>query len=94
MESSEKRNLAGQLGDKRDLYNGFGMAMSRAVEFAVTPLIFGLLGWWIDGKLGLRPLFMLVLSLFTLCYMSWRMLYDYNTRMKELEAEASGRKTP
>ena len=33
------------LSDRRDLYNGFGDALSRAVELVVTPAIFGFLGW-------------------------------------------------
>ena len=37
------------LRSKRETYNGFGEALSRAFEFAVTPAIFGGIGWLIDN---------------------------------------------
>ena len=43
------------LREKRELYNGFGNALSRAFELVVTPLIFGLGGHLLDGALGTGP---------------------------------------
>src|SRR6266702_2008820 len=38
--------------ERQALYGGFGEALSQAFEFAVTPILFAALGWWIDGRLG------------------------------------------
>ena len=56
------------LGERRELNNGVGNALSRAVELTVTPMIFGFFGYLLDGRLGTRPIFMFVLFLFVLGY--------------------------
>jgi F0F1-type ATP synthase assembly protein I len=52
--------------DKRGLYNGFGDGLAQAFEFAVTPAIFGAIGYVIDRVLGIVPVFTIILSLFCL----------------------------
>jgi F0F1-type ATP synthase assembly protein I len=37
--------------------------MAAAMEFVVTPLLLGLLGWLLDGRLGTQPLFTVGLAL-------------------------------
>jgi F0F1-type ATP synthase assembly protein I len=61
-----------ELRDRQDLNNGFGNALSRAVELAVTPMIFGFLGYLLDGRFGTRPVFMLVGFLLVLGYTLWK----------------------
>jgi F0F1-type ATP synthase assembly protein I len=73
------------LRERRELNNGFGNALSRAVEIAVTPTIFGFLGYLLDGKLGTRPLFMLVFFIAVLAYVVWKLFMAYDTQMKEEE---------
>ena len=68
-------------GEKRDLYNGFGDTMARAFEVVFTPLLFGLLGWWIDGRTHTRPLFALVLGIFVLIYTLWKLSKGYIAKM-------------
>ena len=70
--------------DRRDLYNGFGDTMARAFEVVFTPFLFGLLGWWIDGRLGTRPLFALTLGIIVLLYTFWKLSKGY---MRRMEAE-------
>jgi F0F1-type ATP synthase assembly protein I len=70
-------------GDRRELNNGFGDALSRAFDLAVTPLVFGFFGWLLDRWLGTTPLFMLVLGLTTLTYMFWKMWSQYDAKMRE-----------
>ena len=76
------------LADRRELNQGFGNALSKAVELVLTPAIFGTLGWWIDGKFGTTPWFMLTFGVFTFLYVSWRFFYSYNQAMAEREAAA------
>ena len=75
----ELRDLAG----RQDLNNGFGDTLARAVEIVTTPFIFGLLGWWIDGRAGTRPLFALVLGILVLLYTLWKLSKGYMTKMDE-----------
>jgi F0F1-type ATP synthase assembly protein I len=70
-----------ELRDRQDLNNGFGNALSRAVELAVTPMIFGFLGYLLDTRLGTRPAFMLVLFLFVLGYTLWKHYAAYSAQM-------------
>jgi F0F1-type ATP synthase assembly protein I len=35
-----------------------GDPIAQAAEFVVGPVLFGLLGWLLDGRLGTAPLFM------------------------------------
>lgn len=71
------------LHDRRELNNGFGDSLAKAVEIVVTPLIFGLLGWLLDGWLHTRPLFMLVFGLWTFGYVMWKTLNVYGQKMDE-----------
>ena len=73
---------------KRELNNGFGDALSRAFELAVTPAIFAFLGWLLDRWVGTTPLFTIVLLFFAVCgvgYMTW---FRYEEEMKQHEADA------
>jgi F0F1-type ATP synthase assembly protein I len=67
------------------LNNGFGDALSNAFELAVTPAIFGVLGYFIDRALGLVPLFTLVFSLFVIGYMFWKFWRKYEVDMTRHE---------
>jgi F0F1-type ATP synthase assembly protein I len=75
---------------KRELSNGFGNALSTAVELAVTPALMGLMGWWLDGRLGTRPLFFVVLFAFTIGYVSWKQYVAYQARMQAHERNLFG----
>ena len=78
------------LRDRRELNNGFGNALSRAVELTVSPVIFGFLGYLLDGRLGTRPLFMIVLFAFTISYLFWKQYRHYDAEMKEHERKLTG----
>lgn len=76
------------LADRRELYNGFGDGLARAFELAVTPAIFGLMGYGLDRWLGLFPLFTIVLLLFALVGEFVMMWIRYDAEMKRHEADA------
>lgn len=80
------------LSAKRELNNGFGDALSSAVELAVTPALLALLGWQIDRWLGTSPLFLVFLFLFTLGYVMWRQYTVYEAKMRRQEQELLGPK--
>jgi len=78
------------LSAKRELNNGFGNALTTAVELAVTPALMALLGWQIDRSLGTSPLFLLFLFVFTVGYVSWREYTRYTARMDQQQHELLG----
>ena len=76
-------------GYKRDLYNGFGNGLSRAFELAVTPAVFGGIGYAIDRAAGMVPVFTIVLLLLALAGMFVRMWYGYDAEMKGHESRGA-----
>lgn len=76
------------LRDRQELYNGFGDGLARAFELAITPAIFGFLGWLVDRALGTSPVFILAFALLAVCgvgYMAW---FRYEQDMQRHEADA------
>ena len=67
--------------ERRELRDGAGDAFSAAFEMIVTPAIFGLLGWLIDSRLGLFPVFTLGLAGLVLVYEVWKLYAQYNADM-------------
>ncbi len=56
--------------------------MARAFELAITPIVFGAIGYALDGWLGTAPAFMLVLGVVTLIYLLWKNFAGYAAAMK------------
>jgi F0F1-type ATP synthase assembly protein I len=75
------------LSAKRELNNGFGNALTTAVELAVTPALMALLGWQVDRWLGTSPLVLVALFTFTFLYVAWREYTRYQQRMAEQEQQ-------
>jgi F0F1-type ATP synthase assembly protein I len=73
------------LNARRELNNGFGNSLARAFELVLSPVVFGFFGWLLDGRLGTRPLFMLLLFAFTAGYLFWKQFSNYDAAMKKHE---------
>lgn len=71
---------------KRALNNGFGDALQRSFEFVVTPTLMGLIGYFLDGRLGITPALTIALSLFTLGWMITKLWRGYESDMQAEEA--------
>ena len=82
------------LRSRRETYNGFGEALARGFEFAVTPAIFGGIGWLLDRQFGTTPLFLLLLIVFGFVGMFVRMWLGYDTEMRRHEANAPWARKP
>jgi len=74
--------------DKRDLYNGFGDGLARAFEYAVTPAIFGVLGYLLDRAIGTVPIFTIILPLLCVVGMFLKTWYTYDADMRAQEARS------
>ena len=81
------------LRERRELNNGVGNALSRAVEITVTPLIFGFFGYLLDGRLGTRPVFMFLFFAFVLGYTLWKEYVLYGKVMDAEQEKLFGRRT-
>jgi F0F1-type ATP synthase assembly protein I len=62
-----------------------GDGLSRAFELAVTPALFGALGYGLDRWIGVLPVFTIVFVLVALIGMMLRTWYGYVYRMQALE---------
>ncbi|MDP1821373.1 MAG: AtpZ/AtpI family protein [Acidimicrobiales bacterium] len=80
------------LSAKRELNNGFGNALTAAVELAVTPALMGLVGWQLDRWLGTFPAIFIVLFVFTIAYVSWKQYRVYDAKMQRQEHDLLGPK--
>ena len=83
-----KRQSAGErkpLADHQALYNGFGNALAQAVEFVGTPVIFFLVGFWIDHRLGTSPGFAVALFVLAVVGVGVSAYYRYKAAMDEAE---------
>jgi F0F1-type ATP synthase assembly protein I len=73
------------LADHQALYNGFGNALAQAVEFVATPVIFLLVGLWLDHRFGTAPVLMLVFFALALVGVSVSAYYRYKAAMDREE---------
>ena len=83
-----------EVGERRELYGGFGNSLVWAFEFAATPLLFGLIGHYLDGRLDTGPWLTTFLVIFALAGLSVRMYYGYVAAMEEHESSAPWRVSP
>jgi F0F1-type ATP synthase assembly protein I len=79
---------AGERRDQRDTWHGFSNALSHAFELAATTVIFVLIGLWIDGRFGTRPLFTVVLGLLAVIGLGLR---AYSTYMAQIARDEEGK---
>jgi F0F1-type ATP synthase assembly protein I len=47
---------------RQDLNRGFSEAFGRGIDLALTPVVFGLIGWLIDRVAGTSPIFTFVVA--------------------------------
>jgi F0F1-type ATP synthase assembly protein I len=87
MDRTAKGQWVDQQAERRELYNGFGNALSLGIEFALGPDIFGGLGWLLDRTFGLAPILTVILSLVGVVATFLRMWFRYDAEMKVKEAE-------
>ena len=61
-------------------------ALSRGLAMVAVPLLFGLAGAWIDGRLGTGPIFLLALAGFGLACSFTSAWYRYERKIAEHDA--------
>lgn len=57
-------------------------------ELVVSPLVLGLLGWWIDGRAGTGPWLAIALATLGVVGAAIKVFYEYRERMAAVAADA------
>jgi len=73
----------------RQLYNGAGDGLTRAMEMAVIPPIFGGFGYFLDRWLGMVPVLTIAFVVLAVAGLGARMFYVYDATMKQHEADSA-----
>lgn len=81
------------LSDKRAMNKGFGDGMTRAVEFAFSPLLLGLIGHLLDRSLGTAPFLAVAFAAFGFAGTLVRAWYGYDHEMRGIEAQGRWNRT-
>lgn len=81
----ERGQAERRLADGRALNNGFGDALAQAFEFAVTPILFALLGLWLDSRYGTGHLWVVLLSILGITGVCVRTIYAYKAKVERDE---------
>jgi F0F1-type ATP synthase assembly protein I len=72
----------------RDVNTGLGDGLAAAFELIATPFVFGLLGYFLDQRLGTHLVFMFTFSFIVLGYEVWKLVSQYLRAMDAHEASA------
>lgn len=76
--------------EQRELWNGFGNALSMALELVITPLVFALAGYGLDRWFGTSPLFLVLLAGLAFVGLALKSYYTYRAAMEAHEARLPG----
>jgi hypothetical protein len=71
--------------DRRAMWQGFGDGLSQAVEMSVTPVLFALLGLFLDRRVGTVPLFAVGFSIFAMVGVFVKAYYVYRFKSEQEE---------
>jgi hypothetical protein len=90
----EAEAVAWQPGPKGELYRNFGDGFTRAFELAVTPALFGTMGYGLDRWIGIVPVLTTIFVLVAVIGMLLRTWFGYVHRMEALEAAGPWARRP
>ncbi|CAN5740061.1 hypothetical protein BH23ACT2_BH23ACT2_16510 [soil metagenome] len=76
------------LRTRQQLNRGYADTLARGFEFVLVPLIFGGLGWLVDGWLGTGRLVTVALVVFGFVGMTFKLWLSYDAAMKREEQGA------
>lgn len=77
---------------KQELNRGFGHAYGRGFDIALTPLVFGGLGWLVDRAVGTHMVFMIGFAVFAVIGLFIRTWIGYDADMRREEAALLGQR--
>lgn len=71
---------------RQQLNRGYSDSNARGLEIALTPLVFGGLGWWLDGRFGTDPWLAVSLGTFGVVGIFAKLKLGYDRAMAAEEA--------
>lgn len=74
--------------DKPAISKFVGTEQARGIELAVTPVVFGGIGWLVDGWVGTGPWFAIGLAAFALLATVVKIWFGYDAEMREHETSS------
>jgi hypothetical protein len=69
------------LRTRQDLNRGFSEAFGRGIDLALTPVVFGLIGWLIDRVVGTSPIFTIAVAAIGVAGTAVKMKLGYDRDM-------------
>jgi F0F1-type ATP synthase assembly protein I len=79
------------LRTRQDLNRGFSEAFGRGIDLALTPVVFGLIGWLVDRAAGTSPLFTVVVAAIGVVGTVVKMKLGYDRDMAAFDDTAATR---
>lgn len=71
---------------RQQLNRGYNDGLARGMEIVVTPLLFGAIGWLLDGWLGTDPFLAIGFGAFGAAGVFAKLKLGYDRKMAEVEA--------
>lgn len=71
--------------DQQTVWQGFGDGLTQAVEMALLPIVFALIGLFVDRAVGTTPIFTVALAVFGTVGTFLKTYYHYVARVERLE---------
>lgn len=71
---------------RQQLNRGYSDGLARGTELVLTPLLFGVIGWALDGWLGTGPVLAIVLGTFGVVGTFVKLKLGYDRQMTDAEA--------
>lgn len=88
--TKDERDLA----VRRELNNGFGDALTRAMSWALVPPLFGFGGWLVDQRMGWTPALTIAAVVYGVVGLLVREWYAYDARMRDEGVRLFSRQAP
>ena len=73
---------------RQKLNRGYADGLSRGIEIALVPVVFGAIGWFLDRQFGSAPLFTLGFVVFAFVGTMIKLWIGYDADMRREEAGA------
>lgn len=72
---------------RRDMYDGFGESLTRALEFVIIPGVFAFLGFFLDNRIGTGPVLAILFGAVGVGGCGIKTYYSYKYRMAQAEKD-------
>jgi F0F1-type ATP synthase assembly protein I len=74
-----------ELRERQLQWQGFEKALAQSLEIVLSVFLFGLFGWWLDGRFGTGPVLMIVFGMLGVVAVSLRTYLWYRASIDREE---------